>query len=297
MRAEVSVIVAWGPGRDITDTLDSLRHAARIFDGAVEIVLVCDRPDGGASCTADHPVRKVQTGGGAGSALARLRGIEAAGGSILLFTDDDTLVPNGWIVDTVAAVRRYGTCTGAIHRRDDGFWARCDERIDAYRVAARDSAGAAKFVSFPNLGLRRELLPTPPFEPSTDNLADDSELACRLRLSGVPIHSDPAIAVSASYPINYWEFLRRKIRHGRGLGQLRARLGRAAWHRLELGSVPLLFWRWIRLSGEITAGGSMRERALGLLANLAYCTALTMTMCTAYRRHRSAGTAASHRRR
>lgn len=274
---DVSIIVASVREADtVRMTLESIYRAIDAYRGQAELLLVRDAVEGAESCPV--PVRPgttvLDTGGGRGSAVTRYLGIRAARGDILLFTDDDVLVPERWVQDLADGAARHGTSTGSILRRYDGFWALCDERIDRYRVAARDSGGRPKFLSFPNLGIRRDLLPDPPFELSACNKADDSELASLLRLAGVVLHVDSEIAVRAIYPSDYRAFLLRKVRHGMGLGRLRSRLGRQAWGELELGSLPTLVYRWVRLSEEITSGGSRTQRTLGLAANLAYCAAL-----------------------
>lgn len=270
--AGVSVIVASARPADVVEpcvvalltTLDRLCEPC-------ELVLVRD--------TARHPipdrwvqgpVRILWTGRTRGSAYARRLGVDAAAFDILLFTDDDTLVPDDWSARMADGVRNHGVVTGGLCSRTTGFWEQCDEAIDAYRVSARTGDGTLKFLSFPNLGTSRTAFTTAALDLSVGNRVDDIELACRLRLAGVRPHlADTVVAVL--YPSSYRTFLARKIRHGIGMGRLRKQFGGTVWQRLELGQARHLLRRWIALSLHIAADAGPVRRVQLTAANLAYC--------------------------
>ncbi len=275
----VSVILASARDPAVVDAcVASILTSLREFGGAGGLLLVRDTladpaagrwtPEPGST-----PVRVLCTGGRRGSAYARCLGVEAARYDTLLFTDDDTLVPPDWAQRMAEALRQHGVVTGAIRSRTAGFWARCDERIDSYRVNARDAHGVLKFVSFPCLGITRELFTTVAMDTARGNRVEDIELACRLRLAGVSPHLADTVTVAALYPDSYPAFVRRKIRHGMGMGRLRARLSAQAWQQLDLGLTRDLFLRWIALSRDIAAHAGWPRRALLTAANLAYCCA------------------------
>ncbi|MGH3734020.1 MAG: glycosyltransferase [Micromonosporaceae bacterium] len=279
------VIASARPLHQAQATIDSVRRSTARLGQRGTVLVVRDTPyDEGlagrlaAPGTHSPRTRVVFTGTRHGSsAPARHLGTRLAGADILLFTDDDVVVDDDWAATIAVSAARHGTCTGRIRSRENGFWQRCDETIDDYRVRAVDSRGRIKFVSFPNLAIRRTLLPDPPFDASCHNLVDDIDLACGLRLSGVPIHFDDRIVVHAQYPTTFREFLARKIRHGKGMGRLRARLHTRAWRTLELGSTGVLFLRWTRLSRQLTAGTGPVRLGLVLTANLSYCAAFALT--------------------
>jgi hypothetical protein len=280
-----SVILAsardWNKART---TVESVVASAAAYPGSCRLILVRDvakTADNGiyhdAASFGEPAVTVLHTGGGCGSALTRYRGIRHADTEILLFTDDDTLVPRHWVTHMVQAASRHGTCTGNLKSRSSGFWELCDEKIDDYRIHARDRYGATKFASFPNFAIQRCLLPSPPYELSTNNLADDVDLACTLRLHGVAVHLDPSIVVSVDYPTSFRRFLLRKIRHGRGMGRLRIRLGRQTWMTLDLGRLRAMIPRWLVMSRQLCPHARPAQRVLLTVANVAYCVALLVT--------------------
>lgn len=275
----VSVILPSArPYQQARTTVDSILMSASHYRDPVELILIRDTSlsdcaEPWPTSTGSVRILLIHTGGRIGSARCRYAGIAASSGPVLLFTDDDVLVPTDWIGHMVIAAQQHGTCTTPIRSRGDSFWERCDERIDHYRVHATDSAERVKFMSFPSFAIRRDLLPEQPFDNSSRNLADDVDFACNLRLSGIKLHVDSTIVVLARYPATYGAFVRRKIRHGLGVGRLRARLGHTRWQELEMGSTLTLIRRWVNLSGALTHRQPIR-RLMTLAANLAYCVAL-----------------------
>jgi GT2 family glycosyltransferase len=93
----VSVIVPTiGRPDALRRCLDAL--APQSPGASVEVIVVDDSPDGRAALTVSGPRHgdgaiRVEKTGGAGAAAARNAGVEAAGGDVLLFLDDD-LVPS-----------------------------------------------------------------------------------------------------------------------------------------------------------------------------------------------------------
>jgi hypothetical protein len=279
----VSVVVA--SIRDygtVATSIQALNVSLSQLPGPAEIVIVRDCAPGPVPAewmsAADlHPVRVIWTGRRSGSSFARRLGVDNAAYDTLLFTDDDVVVPPSWAARMALAVEEHGIVTGLIQSRTQGFFQKCDERIDHYRIAARSADGTVKFMSFPNLGITRTAFDSVSLDLSGGNRVDDIELACRLRLSGAcPQLVDTEVAVL--YPSTYRSFIGRKIRHGIGMGRLRVQLGAAAWDRLELGHATQLLRRWIALSRQITPGAGAVRRLQVTSANIAYCLAFMITV-------------------
>ncbi len=106
------------PARDAAATLERAVAclAAQQLDVPYEVVVV---DDGSLDATAaiasafGPPVRVVE-GAGRGAAEARNRGVAAATGRVLAFTDADCFAPPGWLAAGLAGMERFDLLQGAV---------------------------------------------------------------------------------------------------------------------------------------------------------------------------------------
>ena len=161
-----------------------------------------------------------QAGGGAYA--ARNRGVEAAQGEILAFTDADCLPPPAWLSAIEAALAQddcdvvggpsyalngdpVGTMVQAI---DDERWA---------RLAA--AAGPVTYCDTRNLAGRRELFAREPFDEAFRH-GGDIEWAVRAARRGYRIAFVPGMALGHENVTSLGDVWRRGVRRGRGVAAI-----------------------------------------------------------------------------
>jgi hypothetical protein len=152
------------------------------------------------------------------------------------------------------------------------LYSRLEELIDRYRAQAKASDGSPKFVSFPNLGIRRDLLPSVPFDQVAGIYGNDMDIGCRIRLMGTPIHIAQDLVVKTRYPKTLGHVLRRKLVHAEGIAYVQRRLGPERWRKLEIGTHAEILARWTRIS--LQAPIRFWEKPVYLLMNLTYALGL-----------------------
>lgn len=220
-------------------------------------------------------VRIVSSGLLTGSAQTRLTGIQAATGELLLFTDDDCLVPPNWVDKLLGLLDYAPVVTGALAARQPDSWlCRSEEYTDQVRTHSLTRDGAYKFVSFPNMGIHRKVLPQPVYANSPYNTAEDVDLSIRLTLAGTPIAMQDEISVLVSYPTDWGSELRRKRKHGYGVAFVKTQFTAGEWASAEIGAPITILTRWARHS--LTAPFSPLGRARYLIINLVYCAAFLL---------------------
>lgn len=101
----ISVVIASKNRRELAQrVVEAVRMSLSLVSETSEIILVDD-----ASVPAyrdeDFPEVRLLRGAGRGPALARTAGVRAASGDIILFTDDDVIVDEGWAGAAVSRLR------------------------------------------------------------------------------------------------------------------------------------------------------------------------------------------------
>lgn len=285
----VSVIIpVCRSGGLVFQHLRTVARSLAAYDGQKELILCFDRDLGPndqiqslAELVPELVLFQAHSSGNLGAPANRLRGIHAARHEILLFTDDDCEVPISWVSSLAKTTASKGAMTGLVkgtltHGRLASIYTRLEEIIDRYRVEARDEGGSAKFISFPCFGIRRELMPSIPYDVDFTDNVDDFDLACRLRLAGLRIALEPSIVVQTDYPHTLGKVLKRKLRHARGISHnflsIIARHGKPAWDSLEIGNHHEIIRRWARIS--LRASVPLHERFIFLVMNLTYAIGL-----------------------
>jgi len=218
--ASVSVVIATRdrPG-DLRRALESIanEHPAR----RIEIVVVDNHPESGLTppAAAGVPNVRVVSERRAGLSYARNRGILASTGSIVIATDDDVIVPPGWIERLVAPFRdpnvmavtgnvvaastdgrpeRLFEAYGGLGRgtdslRVDGAWFREFRRaVPTWRLGGTANAAfRASIFRDPAIGLLDESLGA----GTPSGCSEDTDLFYRILRAGYRIVYEPAAAV------------------------------------------------------------------------------------------------------
>lgn len=275
----VSVIIPTArTNHQILDNLSSVAQALNDFDGSKELVLAADRrvsaDDFLRTFAQKHSFVRILEGQAMkGSARTRLEALKEARYSVILFTDDDCVVPTDWVARMHQTVMLYGPVTGnlsALHSENP--YSQVDAYVDQLRIRTMENGGA-KYISFPNFGIKQNLLPEEPFRANALNTTEDIELSCRLRLAEIPIRFEESIVVRTEYPTTFVGLMKRKVKHARGVAFLRANLNDEERGSLGLNETPWkMLLRWS--NATLCAPLKLSQRLCMLLANAMYCSAL-----------------------
>lgn len=112
------IIPAWNEERLIGRTIEALHGAAGAAGAPYEIVVADDGSDDGTRAVAEAGGARVVQAGGRHIAAARNAGACAASGTLLVFVDADTLVPEATVLAALDAVRGGAVGGGAMVRFD-----------------------------------------------------------------------------------------------------------------------------------------------------------------------------------
>lgn len=204
-----------------------------------------------------------------GSAYSRYLGIREAKYNTLLFTDDDCIVSKKWVRRLYKKVSQKGICTGMLQAFDkNNAISHFEEIIDYHRTTATDAQGRIKWLSFPNFGIKRRLLPKVPFNWFTIDTVEDMSLACRLRLKEKRIILDRDSIVTAKYPESFHSAAQRKMKHAKGLAYLKKSLNNEMGNKIEIESTFVSLKRWFAISLHTNLPPT--EKIMFLLLNMVY---------------------------
>jgi glycosyltransferase involved in cell wall biosynthesis len=237
---KVSVVVpTYNRGPALGQTLARLL-ASELSDGdELEILVV----DDGSSSPAEEaaaatgllaqprrwPLRWLRQAN-AGPAAARNAGFRAAGGAIVLFVDDDILVPPDLVRAHVAAHRAhplsviFGLCPFVPEPRPTPFRRFVDEMERA--PLPTDAVTAMPTVASGQISVEREQFAAEEGVYSSDLVtpaAEEYELAYRLRRRGTQILLVPAMRALHDQAVEIASYCRQQYKHGLGCGEAAAK--------------------------------------------------------------------------
>ena len=246
------VIPSWNRHEQLLDCLRALDRQTLPGD-AFEVIVV----DDGSSPALDEavcrlacgrPLRLIHQENG-GPAAARNRGLEAATGAALAFTDDDCLPEPHWLESMLAAWRATPDALigGSTYNglRDD-VWAETSQLIldMVYEHFNADPDRAYFFASNNMLCGREACLAGGGFDPTFRIASEDRDLCDRWRAARRPLRWVPDARIEHRHRQTWLGFLRMHYRYGRGAcaywrtrrargtGTMREDLGfQAAWIR------------------------------------------------------------------
>ncbi len=123
-----------------------------------------------------------------GVPAARNKGISAARGSLLLFTDDDCIPRRDWAERMVSALRRHPAVAGAIASARSPYLVFAHHISQCYHFMPHRPCGSVLFMAGANMGIRRSVLERVSGFDEDCRIASDTEMALRLRRAGTEIY-------------------------------------------------------------------------------------------------------------
>ncbi|HUA86380.1 MAG TPA: glycosyltransferase [Bryobacteraceae bacterium] len=209
----ISVIIPTARDSDaLAPLLEALR--AQVCEAPFEVIVVNDRP---ATRRKDAPFARVLRGEGKGPARARNLGAAHAGGTFLLFLDDDVMVDRFYLARVWREIEARPECavSGAQLAVD---------RNNSFSLAAEwmlhlfvDGEGS-RFAASNALALRRrDFQRVGGFDPSFPLAAgEDREFCARWVAAGFQIVTVRDLAIQHQFPQSFASLARQQWRYGRG---------------------------------------------------------------------------------
>jgi glycosyltransferase involved in cell wall biosynthesis len=168
-----------------------------------------------------RPARLVRLDG-RGPAAARNAGVQAAGGEVLCFIDDDCVADEAWAERLAGAVARADAVGGTTVGMGGAL-------AEAAELIARAPAAAAPFTPSNNLACSRQLIESEPFDETfPDAAGEDREWCARIVGKGYALATEPNARVTHRQELSLASFLRRQYRYGRAAYRFRAARGGVA---------------------------------------------------------------------
>jgi GT2 family glycosyltransferase len=167
-------------------------------------------------------------GEGRGPAAARNRGVRAAKGAIICFTDDDCEPVPEWAAGLAARITSSDDVQAAAgptrNARPDNPFAAAAQTIASHLAEATiDAAGRMRFAPTSNLACRADVLAALPFDERYPLAAgEDRDWCARLVGSGRSLVFEPAAVVRHHQELGARTFWRQQVRYGRGAYRFRA---------------------------------------------------------------------------
>lgn len=298
-RPTVSVIVVtYDSAATVGETLASLADQTR---DDYEVLVV----DGGSRDATRDVVREFDVrlldAPGAGIGACRNRGIEAARGDYVAFTDSDCRVPPTWLDDLLARLDGYaddGRVVGVggpnVAFEDDPAFAKVVGSLQrtvfgsggSPQSKAIDDVSLVESVAACNVLYRRDVFDDYRYDDAV-NVGEDADLHYRLARDGYRFCYDPAIAVRHHLSATPRAFARKSRSYGNAMARLQRRhravvrwysflptlalLGGAAAAVRDLRRgpryVPLALLAFLPVAVSVTAAVSRERRTpLALLA-------------------------------
>jgi GT2 family glycosyltransferase len=249
----VSVVIpAFCSQATVEETLEGLRRQ-RFRD--FETVVVDSSPDEATARAVSRfeEVRLVRSAERLLPHAARNRGVRAARGAIVAFTDPDCQPAPDWLARLVAAHDRgHSLVGGAIVPKADGAGAdwrvRAIHRTKFVGAAPAGPSGPRPDLASANLAFERDLLGrVGPLD--TERFCGDTEWCWRARAAGVIPWFEPAAVVSHVHERSIAGFLRERRARGEDFAAMRAE--RAGWRRRA---------RWARALAAPAVAGVLAGR-------------------------------------
>jgi glycosyltransferase involved in cell wall biosynthesis len=226
----ISIVV---PTRDRPDRLAvCLAALERQTAADMEIVVVDDASRDSravAEVVAAAPRAQLVRGEGRGPAAARNRGVRAAEGAIVCFTDDDCEPVPEWAAALAARIQSSADVHAAAgptrNARPENPFAAAAQTIASHLAEATIDAptGRMRFAPTSNLACRAEVLAAVPFDERYPLAAgEDRDWCARLVGSGRSLVFEPTAIVRHHQELGPRTFWRQQVRYGRGAYRFRA---------------------------------------------------------------------------
>jgi glycosyltransferase involved in cell wall biosynthesis len=221
----VSVIVpSRGTADGLTASVTSILEAIGfLHDESSELIVVLNGPAAEhARLDVRHPRLRVITEPQAGAAHARNVGMGIASNDVILFTDDDCVVPATWCSDHLSTLRSSPATAAPVHVPHQGPITRY---LDYKRIFAAPplSTHTCRYFVTANCGINRALLPSTPHFDDTqfNNAAEDAALGYQIvEHSGVIQWLGGVSPVIHALDESPHQLLERTFRYGIGNAKL-----------------------------------------------------------------------------
>ncbi len=170
---------------------------------------------------------RVLQGSGQGAAAARNLGLFEARNPIILFTDDDCLVPLAWVAQMAEGVEKWGAVGGPVRVPKRGP---ITSFLDHHRPfdAPPLNSTSVRYLVTANAAVRRDAIPSGGFRNDLfNNACEDAELGYTLRDSGIVLGwcgDSPAVEHILNERIG--EIIDRWFRYGTANAKISWYLGR-----------------------------------------------------------------------
>ena len=223
----VSVIV---PTRDRPRALARCLEALdrQRLDAELEVVVVDDGstdPAGVADAVARSARARLLRLNGGGPAAARNHGVRSAGGSLILFTDDDCEPEPAWAARLAAALLNGADAAGGktINSREHSALAEASQAIADHLVETSHRLPArAPFATSNNLACRADVLAAIPFDERYRSPGgEDRDWCVRLAEQGFQLTFDATAIVLHHHELGLRDFWRQHVAYGRGAYRFR----------------------------------------------------------------------------
>jgi glycosyltransferase involved in cell wall biosynthesis len=255
MTPKISVVIpAYNAAGTLAQCLAALRRQVDV-PGPFEVIVVDDGSDDATAEVARRFGVTLLQQSHAGPAAARNRGIQAARGELVFFTDADCIPADDWLTamaQPFVAWPQVVGCKGVYATRQRELIARFVQTEYEVKYRAMAAHEAIDFVDTYSAGYRRTvLLAAGGFDPSFPSASvEDAELAFRLAAQGKHLILNQAAVVWHHHPRTLFQYLRRKALYGFWRARVYARhpsklrgdsyTPRALWWQLPLTGVGTL---------------------------------------------------------
>ena len=257
MTPKVSVVIpAYNAAGTLVNCLSALRRQVDA-PAPFEVIVVDDGSDDATADVARHFGVTVLQQCHAGPAAARNRGIQAARGELVFFTDAVCIPADDWLtamVQPFGAWPQVAGCKGVYATRQKELIARFAQVEFEVKYHAMAGREAIDFVDTYSAGYRRSVLVAAGgFDASFPSAAvEDAELAFRLAGQGKHLILNQAAVVWHRHPHTLLGYLRRKAL----FGFWRARVYALYPSKLRGDSyTPRALWWQLPLTGVATLAG------------------------------------------
>jgi len=202
-RLAVSVVIATRDRPELLRRCLGYVLAQKVQDRDFEVIVVNDGKELPAMGTLVDQCVRVITSGQVGPALARNKGVEAAKGSIILFTDDDTIVTPEWLESAAQALETTSDAVGAEGPTDGG------EYDQLYEHSVHNKNSGAYYTC--NVAYRRvDLLALEGFDASFPYAhCEDVDLGLRMAARGKVVFVSAMRVLHPPRTVSFWELARR----------------------------------------------------------------------------------------
>jgi GT2 family glycosyltransferase len=214
-------------------------------EGGFEIVVV---DDGGGVPALTEEVRVV-AGEGAGPAAARNRGIDAARGEVIAFTDDDCRPSSQWLRELDAALRRGRAAAVAgstVNGVAEDVFAEASQLVLEAAHEHFSRGGEPGFAASCNLAVRAEDIRALGGFDRRLRYAEDRELCLRWLASGRRLAWAPGAEVVHCRDMSLARFVHQHLAYGRGAYAVHKRTGSSAILPVPQPSFVLTLARKVR---------------------------------------------------